>query len=354
MLIAVACFSLCSCFSESGIAIVDVQKFSLKIPPGKIEASPYRQAIANLNVELGFFQTIQRLGESYNMPERKYLDRLKLIKYDLSCNILSSEIIPLLIDSYGMKNSYDFSPDGNWVVYYKDSDRSLHLCNVNAKTDKKVLNNISSIGYSIKFIKYLNNELVIISLSDDQEIGRNNNQIIKYNLLTKVQSILYQPDKISSSGFDYSLSPDKSKLAFWEGDKKHGLYGSYKILDIASGKILATIKSDNLSFTDKACWSPDGSKIAIICNDKILLYSLASDEKQTIKVLNKKYNYCCISNFLNDDTLIYSFRKSESKRQYFSILNIKTGEEKEFSRIGDISDCYVIKNGEQILCEFLH
>jgi WD40 repeat protein len=331
----------CALYSR-GIGIYEVPSFKKKF----VKASSFYDYIVSINEKEKTFYTLQ--------PATNGLI-LSLITFD--GEIKSEEMIIISFPGYSIKNNFALSEDGKKIIYYDVYTKNLYLYDIQTSEKKVIQKNISSCGWPIKRILFLNTDIILVILSKDilmlpQEINRENNEIMLINTSTQRIISAKLPAKVNMPILpsDFSISMNKKYLAFLDSDSWDGKYYSIYVYNLLIPEFIEKVPSD---FFGSYVFSPDEKTLALIKDDNINLYSLETGQMTKVKQLPEGYS-CYHVDFLDNNTIVYLTQKlggGLSSTQNIITLDIQTGKEVKSPSIPINGDIYVVDGGKKILCE---
>lgn len=303
------------------------------------------EEIVRIDEREKIFQTLREYGVAITADKSKGL-KLKTVAYD--GRVVSETELPPLFRMGALKN-YAISSDGVFFVYYRFSTKSLHIYDSRISYESLLLENVASSGFSIKGMNWVSETDLILILSDDEDIGRPQNTIIRINVTNKGIRTLSKP--IYLSHFNWAFSRSFKYLAYWEGYRKYDIFGNIKIIDTETGRIVATIRG-NKQLISNPCWSPDEHRLGYFKGNNIEVFSL--DNNRSVRVKTLRDNYICYSiAFVDENSLLYRDgnlnRRSPSTELH--IIDIASGREKEHIGSKDWNKVYVVDDGKKIVAE---
>lgn len=326
---------LAGCFYfDVGIGIITLPSYrKIKIP---LASRDYREVIVNVNEQNRIFHTLQRVG-----------DRLQMRTINFEGKVINQKLLPLFTKSYCAQNAYTVSPDGNNIIYFNYNTKGLHIYDISTSTESVLLENFASSGHSIKNISYLSETDIIIIASNDEEIGREENVILRHHIASSKSTTIISP--IYLSEFYYAFSKSKRYLAFWEGRKKHDIYGNIKILDLNTFQIIKTTSNEGESLISNPSWSPSEKLIAYVKGNSIMTLSMEGTIERTIKEFPENY-ICYHLKFLDEKTILYVLEKEGLfSRARTILLDIDSGKERKGPSLNSNMDIYIVDDGKKIL-----
>jgi hypothetical protein len=234
----IVCFLL-GCTSQPGIKVCNLKNNKSFVFSGK---SGFYDEIVPMSMDSNFVYSIYKQDK-----------HLQLVKRDLKGAILKQHSIPLFSEWYGA-TPYALCPDENKFVYYKDNTRDIYLYNLSTKSESVLLKEIASSQFAIKGIFWMDSDILIVVLDDDEAIGRTSGGILKFKISTNAAlGMLRIEDPL-----DYSFSPASMLLAVTQMARGSGL----TIIDLHHLSIVSEIQnSDKITWMNKPAWDRSGMKL---------------------------------------------------------------------------------------------
>ena len=218
------------------------------------------------------------------------------------------------------------------------------------KKDKAIIKNIASTGVLIYAIQFIDTSNLIVLLGADEDIDRNNDQIVKLNIDTGKKTLLYTATCLEQ--FNSALSYSKNFLAFFDGIRKNSIYGQIKILNLKTNQISAIIPNSQNKLVSMPQWSPNESEIGYVEGSSIKVYNLKDKKIKTILTTSKDRMFY-LYGFTNNNTLLFAETEeySESMTKKLQTVDINTNEVKTICNVRKNGSLYIVDNGKKALVE---
>ncbi len=326
----------------SGIRIIDVNTWKYK----QFCSGEWRDVIAGVDMQNGVFYTL--VGEGGGPGEKQeYLLRRKI---DFDGNIVDIKKVPMIPKlRYSAPSAAALSPDGEKLVCHNIRTGWLSWYDFTTGQSTQITDRFDlkhALLFSINFIN--KNELLIFMDEEGSELK--NGLLDSRNRQAKIYKINLDDGTISEWYKAVSLEDEKAryaagKVAFWEGNSAHALYGCIKIMDVNTGTVIHSINEGDRLFT-AFNFNQDGSKIVYAVDNQQKIYDLATGQSELIGTF-KKEQYSVFIAFLDDDHIIYHMNHEAGSGLF--IRNIHTGGVEKKIRVDVDNDFYAVDGGKKII-----
>jgi len=246
------------------------------------------------------------------------------------------------------------APDAGRLVYLKESTRDLCLLELPSSQETVLCTNLASFDLHVPFVKWLSANEILMTLLDEVTVNGPDNLIFVLDVTTKIRRTLATP--VSLSSFDYSLSPDRQRLAYWE-DKTGRSVGQderINVLDVQSGSVLVSLAADKDEHVSRPCWSPDSKTIGYFSGQKIILYSLETHASRTLTTLDKDTISYALT--IGQGVVVFQGGKRNERLHGWDpipliVYDLQTGKPTREIDVGVNGKMIPVDNGRSLLCE---
>jgi hypothetical protein len=217
------------------------------------------------------------------------------------------------------------------------------------RRESAIWTNIAHYEMHVPKVEWLSDSELLIVRQEDG-FG-STNEIVVFDLVRGAKRRLVTAVDLSS--FDYSLSPDRRLLAYWEGRAKHSIYGHLKVLDLKTGSVVATLGSGEDELLGHPSWSFDGRLLAYVEGDRIMVFTLETKQSKSAAVLDGDtvtYNL-----LMGQDVVVHFGEKQRGAishtRLPLMIIDWRTGHSLKRKGIDVTGEMYFLEKDRCIVCE---
>lgn len=196
---------------------------------------------------------------------------------------------------YGVGKGPVFSPDGNRLAYMNGETDSLCWFDIPKMRETIVWEKIAESSLEFPYLEWLSDSTLILCLQTYTGSTRTTNEITIVDVTSGARRIIYNPVAPADWQQAYSISPDRSLLAFEDANKPLDIYGVIKVLDLSSGELRAVVGDGNDLIGDIE-WTPDGAFLLYRVTkhntdtDTVNLWALADGKERVLRGFPEMYN----------------------------------------------------------------
>jgi len=329
-----------------GIGIIDTSTGEMVF----VKSDRFREVVVLIDESQKKFYTLRKIKE-WQRPQQQKDGEVEMRTINTDGEVIDTKQFPIFLDGYAGKTDYAFSPDSKKFLFYSFEDKSLNLHQFDTKSNANLISNVSSSGYSIKFIEWISDKQFIIALSDDEKSGRLANEIVLYDIDARKKSTLYNPTYLSSS-YNHKLSKSGRYLAFGDGAEEYSSYENIKVLNVQTGNIVYTVPHSGRTLFFDVDWSPNEDKLVYIMNNTIFTYSLQDQEEGVIKKFSTDKSVSSVF-FLDQNRIVYRVRDRVKDRgkSFLHTISLDKKNENQLIEAAFNGDLYIVDQGRYIICE---
>jgi len=297
----------CAGCMSPDIAVVDMYSGRAFHPPH----GGMRQAIVSVDGKAQTFTTMIKDGSVF-----------RLQTFNPTCEKVLERSIPVFTSGYCGSTGYAFSRDASRLVYLKDNTRNLYLFDIATGKETLLWEGIAGSWLEIPRLAWISESRVVAVLREYPGSERRTNVVVVLDVPSGERRTIYEPTYPAS--FDYSLSPDGSLLAFEDGNKRHDIYGTIKVLDVHSGMLRATLGTGN-RLIGRPCWNPTGTELAYVDGKDLKVWRVSDNATRTLRAFHEEF--ICYRLVFGTGIVAYVGGKSDSAIRPLVILNSADGKE---------------------------
>jgi hypothetical protein len=339
--VVLSAVSLLAGCASPDITLVDI---GTGRPAVDLGYAPMRQVVVSVDDATRSFRTMFRDG-----------DHLVLRTLDYDGGEQNRQRMPLFKDGYCDSAGWSLAPDAGGLVYLKQATGDFRLIELPSSRETVLCSDLGRFDLDVPFVRWLSGDKVLLAVKRRRDIQGSANRILELDVRTKSTRTLATPASLSH--FDYALSPDLCRLAYWEDRSGESVYPDecINVMDVRTGNIEAVLTTDGKNdHLYRPRWSPDGRTIGYFAGRKIILYSLDTGASRTLASFDS--DTICYDLAIGRDAVVFHGGKRRErahdwKRLPPMVYDLQTGKPTREIDVDINGKMMSVDGGRKLLCE---